>query len=52
MIPAAIAPIVIGVILLVVFPWGGIVAAAVGLVLLIAALLGVGRRAATRDTRA
>jgi hypothetical protein len=46
MIGAAVALIVLGVILLFLFPWGGIVAGVVGVLLLVAALLGVGRRAA------
>jgi len=50
MVAVAIVLILIGLVLLVVFPWGGIVAAAVGVVLLIASLLGIGRRAA-RDTQ-
>jgi len=50
MVAVAIVLILIGLVLLVVFPWGGIVAAAVGVVLLIGSLLGIGRRAA-RDTQ-
>ena len=46
MIPAAVALLVIAVLLLFVFPWGGIVAGIVGVGLLVATLLGVGRRAA------
>ena len=45
MIAAAVVLIVLGVLFLFVFPWGGIVAGVVGVLLLIAALLGVGRRA-------
>lgn len=46
MLPAALALIVLGVVLgLLVFPWGGFVAAAVGVVLLVAYLIGFGRRA-------
>jgi hypothetical protein len=45
-IAAAIALILLGVVFLFVFPWGGIVAGIVGVLLLIAALLGIGRRAA------
>lgn len=45
MIAAALVLIVLGVIFLFVFPWGGIVAGIVGVLLLVAALLGLGRRA-------
>jgi hypothetical protein len=45
MLGVALALIVIGVIGLVVFPWGGIAVGAVGLILLVAFLLGFGRRA-------
>jgi NADH:ubiquinone oxidoreductase subunit 3 (subunit A) len=45
-IGAALVLIVLGVILLFLFPWGGIVAGIVGVLLLIGALLGIGRRAA------
>jgi hypothetical protein len=40
-----IALLVIGLIGLVFFPWGGIVVAVIGLILIVAFLLGVGRRA-------
>jgi hypothetical protein len=46
MIPAAVALILLGVLFLFIFPWGGIVAGTVGLLLLVAALAGIGRRAA------
>jgi Flp pilus assembly protein TadB len=46
MIGAALALIVIGVILLFVIPWVGIVVGVVGALLLVAFLLGFGRRAA------
>ena len=46
MIAAALVLIVLGVLFLFVFPWGGIVAGVVGVLLLIGALLGIGRRAA------
>ncbi|HET7137385.1 MAG TPA: hypothetical protein VFI04_03450 [Gaiellaceae bacterium] len=41
-----IALLVIGLLGLLFFPWGGVVVAVVGLVLIIAFLLGFGRRAA------
>jgi hypothetical protein len=41
-----IAFLVVGLIALVFFPWGGVVVAAVGLLLVVAFLLGFGRRAA------
>jgi hypothetical protein len=40
-----IALLVVGLIGLVFFPWGGIVVAVIGLILIIAFLLGFGRRA-------
>ena len=43
---AAVGLLVLAVLLLFIFPWGGIVAGIVALVLLVAALTGVGRRAA------
>lgn len=43
-----IALLVIGLIGLVFFPWGGIVVALVGLVLIVLFLLGLGRRATTK----
>jgi NADH:ubiquinone oxidoreductase subunit 3 (subunit A) len=46
MIAAALALVVIGVIFMFIFPWVGIVTGAVGVVLLVLFLLGVGRRAA------
>jgi hypothetical protein len=47
-----IALLVIGLIGLVVLPWGGIVVALIGLVLIILFLLGVGRSATHPRTRA
>jgi hypothetical protein len=47
----AIALIAVGILFLFVFPWGGILAAIVGLALLGFTLLGVGRRAAGTDAR-
>jgi NADH:ubiquinone oxidoreductase subunit 3 (subunit A) len=47
MIGAAIALVVLGVILLFLFPWAGIVVGAIGLVLVVLFLLGFARRAAT-----
>jgi hypothetical protein len=41
-----IALLIIGLLVLLFFPWGGIVVAVVGLVLIVAFLLGFGRRAA------
>ncbi len=41
-----IALLIIGLLGLLFFPWGGIVVAVVGLVLIVAFLLGFGRRAA------
>ena len=41
-----IALLIIGMLGLLFFPWGGIVVAVVGLVLIVAFLLGFGRRAA------
>jgi Flp pilus assembly protein TadB len=46
MLPAALALILIGVILLFLIPWVGIPAGIVGVLLLIAFLAGFGRRAA------
>ncbi len=43
-----IALLVIGLIVLVVFPWGGAVVAVVGLVLIVLFLVGIGRRATTK----
>jgi NADH:ubiquinone oxidoreductase subunit 3 (subunit A) len=43
MIGAALALIVLGVIVLFLFPWGGIVIGAVGLVLLLVFLIGLAR---------
>ncbi len=45
MLPLALVLIVLGIIGLFLFPWGGIVVGAVGLLLLIAFLFGFGRRA-------
>jgi hypothetical protein len=45
---AALALVVIGVIFLFVIPWAGIVAGAVGLILLAVYLFGAGRRPASR----
>jgi hypothetical protein len=47
MIGAAFALVVLGIILLFLFPWAGIVVGVVGLVLVALFLLGFGRRAAT-----
>jgi hypothetical protein len=47
MIGAAFALIVLGIILLFLFPWGGIVIGAVGVVLAVLFLVGFGRRAQT-----
>ena len=49
MIGAALAMLVIGVIFLFVIPFVGIAVGVVGLVLLVLALLGFGRRAATTE---
>jgi len=46
MIGAALALIVIGVVFIFIVPWVGIVAGAVGVVLLVLFLLGFGKRAA------
>jgi NADH:ubiquinone oxidoreductase subunit 3 (subunit A) len=46
MIGAAIGLVILGIILLFLFPWAGIVAGIVGLVLFVLFLLGFGRRAA------
>ena len=43
-----IALLVIGLIGLVVFPWGGAVVAVVGLILIVLFLVGIGRRATTK----
>jgi NADH:ubiquinone oxidoreductase subunit 3 (subunit A) len=52
MLGVAVVLIVLGIIGLFLFPWGGIVVGAVGVVLLIAFLLGFGRRAqAAESTR-
>jgi hypothetical protein len=47
MLGAAVVLIVLGIIGLFIFPWGGIVVGLVGLVLLVAFLFGFGRRAQT-----
>jgi hypothetical protein len=49
MIAAAVALIALGVLFLFIFPWGGIVAGVVGVLLLVAALAGIGRRVAPPD---
>jgi NADH:ubiquinone oxidoreductase subunit 3 (subunit A) len=46
MIGVALVLIVGGIILLFLFPWGGIVAGTVGVILLVLYLLGFGKRAA------
>jgi hypothetical protein len=46
MLAAAVVLIVLGLLALLIFPWGGIVAAGVGLVLLLVYLFGAGRAAA------
>ncbi len=46
MLPAALALIIVGVLLLLIIPWVGIPALLVGIVLLVLYLAGVGRRAA------
>ena len=48
MLAVALALIVLGIIGLFLFPWGGIVVGAVGLLLLIAFLFGFGRGAQTQ----
>jgi hypothetical protein len=45
MLPLALVLIVLGILGLFLFPWGGIVVGAVGVLLLIAFLFGFGRRA-------
>ena len=52
MLGVAIAMIVVGVVLLFLFPWGGILAGAVGLLLLIAYFFGIGKRAVEDSPRA
>jgi NADH:ubiquinone oxidoreductase subunit 3 (subunit A) len=47
MIGAAIALVVLGIILLFLFPWAGIVVGVAGLIFVLLFLLGFGRRAAT-----
>ena len=47
MIGAALALVVLGVILLFLFPWAGIVVGAVGVVLIVLFLVGLGRRTET-----
>jgi hypothetical protein len=47
MIGAAVAFVVLGIVLLFIIPWVGIPLGIVGLVLVVAYLLGFGRRAAT-----
>jgi hypothetical protein len=46
MLAAALVLIVLGLLSLLIFPWGGIAAAAVGLLLLLVYLFGAGRAAA------
>ena len=46
MLPAAIALVVIGVIMLFIIPWVGIPAGIIGVVLLVLYAAGIGRRAA------
>jgi hypothetical protein len=50
MIGVALALVVLGIIGLFVFPWGGVALVLVGLVLLALFLLGIGRRAARHQT--
>jgi NADH:ubiquinone oxidoreductase subunit 3 (subunit A) len=47
MIGAALALVILGIVLLFLFPWAGIVIGAAGFVLAVLFLLGFGRRAAT-----
>ena len=49
MIGLALALVVVGIVLLFVLPWAGGAIGVVGLVLLLAFMLGFGRRAATRS---
>jgi Flp pilus assembly protein TadB len=49
-LPAALALVVIGVILLFLIPWVGLVAGIVGVLLLIGFALGIGRRAERERT--
>lgn len=50
MFAVALVLIVLGLLGLLVFPWGGIAAALVGLVLLVVYLLGAGRRATRTES--
>jgi hypothetical protein len=50
MIGVALALVVLGIVGLFVFPWGGIALVVVGLILLVLFLLGIGRRAAQHET--
>jgi hypothetical protein len=50
MIGVALALVVLGIVGLLVFPWGGVALVIVGLVLLVLFLLGIGRRAAREQT--
>jgi hypothetical protein len=50
MIGVALALVVLGIVGLFVFPWGGVALVIVGLVLLVLFLLGIGRRAAREQT--
>jgi hypothetical protein len=47
MIGAAVGLVILGVILLFLFPWAGVVVGAVGVVLIVLFLVGFGRRAQT-----
>jgi hypothetical protein len=47
MIGAALALVILGVVLLFLFPWAGIVIGAVGVLLVVLFLVGFGRRAQT-----
>ncbi len=47
MVAAAFVLVVLGIVLMFVYPWAGIVVAVVGLVLAVLSLLGLGRRTAT-----
>ena len=51
MIGAAVALVVIGIVFLFVIPWVGVPVGIIGLILLVAWLLGFGRRAAAADRR-
>jgi hypothetical protein len=51
MLAAALVLIVLGLLALLVFPWGGIAAAVVGLLLLVIYLFGAGRAAAQTGSK-